>query len=541
MTSAPPPSVQDTPLTWLRKNLFSNWFSSLLTVLILLGLVQMVRGTWTWASTAARWDVIPANLHLFFAGRLPPDQYWRLWILLGLISLLSGISWGRLARSADRLFSPQILIGLAGLSIFTILIPTPWPYRTLILAQWLVVAIAAWGGQWLDRQFPGLERWLTLGWFLTFLSAFWLTQAGAWFLIALILSGPLLIVVSDWLGLMEYEVHPRWQWFSLGGCFLFFMAQGVGVFTIKDLNLEKGFVALSVRFVANATLASRITTVAIVLVSWIGLTLLAASAIRKLIDAKAPLLWRFLSGLGLASMGLMIFEWQFFIRQNQSVNFGLPIISTSSQWNGLFLTVFMAVISILLCFPLGVLLALGRQSSLPAIRWISTVHIEVIRGVPLISILFIGQVMIPLFLPEGIRPALVFRAIVGLTLFSAAYMAENIRGGLQAIPRGQIEAANALGLSQPLTVSLIILPQALKISIPAIVGQFISLFQDTTLLSIVGLLELLGLSRSILANPDFVGRNAEVYLFIAVLYWFFCYAMSLGSRRLEAALNTENR
>jgi len=219
---------------------------------------------------------------------------------------------------------------------------------------------------------------------------------------------------------------------------------------------------------------------------------------------------------------------------------GLEPVSTNN-WGGLLLTVFLSVVSIALCFPLGVLLALGRQSSLPAIRWICTLHIELIRGVPLISILFMGQVMIPLFLPEDMRPDRVLRAILGLTLFSAVYMAENIRGGLQAVPRGQIEAAHALGLSAPLTVAFVVLPQALKVSIPAIVGQFISLFQDTTLLSIVGLLELLGLSRSVLANPQFVGRNAEIYCFIGVLYWLFCSAMSWGSRQLEKNLNTEHR
>jgi len=198
------------------------------------------------------------------------------------------------------------------------------------------------------------------------------------------------------------------------------------------------------------------------------------------------------------------------------------------------------VVSILLCFPMGVLLALGRQSSLPIVRLFSVMYIEIIRGVPLIAILFIGQNMIPLFLPQGMRPDNVYRAILGLTLFSAAYLAENVRGGLQAIPRGQMEAAYALGLNPALTTLLIILPQALKISIPAIVGQFISLFQDTTLLSIVSILELLGISRSILANPSFIGRYWEVYLFIGVIYWLFCYLMSIGSRRIEASLNTEH-
>ena len=219
---------------------------------------------------------------------------------------------------------------------------------------------------------------------------------------------------------------------------------------------------------------------------------------------------------------------------------GLGFESVSTNlWGGLMLTLLMSIISILLCFPIGVLLALGRQSSLPIIRFLSIAYIEVIRGLPLITILFMGQVLVPLFLPEGMRPDRILRAIVGLTMFSSAYLAENVRGGLQAIPRGQIEAAKALGLNTPLTLGLVVLPQALKISIPSIVGQFISLFQDTTLLAIVGLVELLGISRSILANPKFLGRYSEVYLFIGILYWLFCYLMSQASRKLEQQLNTE--
>ncbi|WOD38309.1 amino acid ABC transporter permease [Nodosilinea sp. E11] len=218
---------------------------------------------------------------------------------------------------------------------------------------------------------------------------------------------------------------------------------------------------------------------------------------------------------------------------------GLTRVSTN-DWGGLVLTLFTAVSGIVLCFPLGLLLALGRRSALPVVRWLSTIYIELVRGVPLVALLFMGQVMIPLFLPLGSRPDRILRAIIALALFSAAYLAENVRAGLQAVPRGQNEAAASLGLNTPTTLGLIVLPQALKIAIPAIVGQFISLFQDTTLLSIVGLAELLGIGRSILANPTYLGRYAEVYLFLAVIYWLFCYAMSLASRKLEEKLNTDH-
>ncbi|MFQ4145045.1 amino acid ABC transporter permease [Chlorogloeopsis sp. ULAP02] len=218
--------------------------------------------------------------------------------------------------------------------------------------------------------------------------------------------------------------------------------------------------------------------------------------------------------------------------------FGLKPVPTS-LWNGLLLTVLMAAVSIVLSFPIGVLLALGRNSNLPVVRWLCLLYIEIIRGLPLIGILFFAQVMFPLFLPGGIRLDRVLRAIAGLVFFSAAYMAENVRGGLQAIPRGQIEAAKALGFNASLVVLLIVLPQALRVAIPAIVGQFIGLFKDTSLLSLVGLVELTGIARSILAQPQFLGRYAEVYLFIGLIYWLFCYAMSLAARRLEKQLVNE--
>ncbi|HEY9903887.1 MAG TPA: amino acid ABC transporter permease [Candidatus Sericytochromatia bacterium] len=222
---------------------------------------------------------------------------------------------------------------------------------------------------------------------------------------------------------------------------------------------------------------------------------------------------------------------------------GLGLEETSTNvWNGLLLTLLAAAISITLSFPIGVLLALGRQSTLPVIRWLSILYIEVVRGLPLIGILFFALTMLQFFLPPEL-PNLdrVVRAIAGLTLFSSAYLAENVRGGLQAVPRGQSEAARTLGLNPALVVLLIVLPQALKAVIPAIVGQFIGLFKDTSLLALFGLPELTGISRSILAQPDFQGRYAEVYVFIGAIYWIFCYSMSIASRRLEQKLNVDNR
>ncbi|MEA5578374.1 amino acid ABC transporter permease [Anabaena sp. UHCC 0451] len=332
-------------LTWFKKNLFSTWYNSLLTIFCLVIIFSIVKGCLFWAFNQAQWQVIQVNIHLFLVGRFPKSLYWRIWIVLGIIITLSGITW----------------------SVFT--------------------------------KKPNIIKQRFSQFIIPFLAPIWLLS----------------FAINIWL---------------IGG------------------------------------------------------------------------------------------------------GFGLQSVSTN-LWNGLLLTLLMAVISIVLSFPIGVLLALGRTSNLFIIRWFSILYIEIVRGLPLIGILFIAQVMLPLFLPADLRLDRLIRGIAGLVLFSAAYMAENVRGGLQSIPRGQAEAAKALGLNTPFVVILIILPQALRAVIPAIVGQFIGLFKDTSLLSLVGLVELTGIARSILAQPQFLGRYAEVYIFIGLIYWVFCYSMSLASRRLE--------
>ena len=210
-----------------------------------------------------------------------------------------------------------------------------------------------------------------------------------------------------------------------------------------------------------------------------------------------------------------------------------------SQWGGFLLTIFLAVFAILLSFPIGVLLALGRRSSFPVVRWVCIAYIELFRGVPLITILFMAFFMTGFFLPEGIEaPSLVTRAIIGFTLFTCAYIAEIVRGGLQSVPAGQIEAAQALGLSPIKTTFRIVLPQALRAVIPALVGQFISLFKDTSLVFVLGLTELLAVAQNITKQPDFLaeGLYVETLVFASFVYWTGSYWMSRESQRLERRL-----
>ncbi|MHB8765769.1 MAG: amino acid ABC transporter permease, partial [Deferrisomatales bacterium] len=217
--------------------------------------------------------------------------------------------------------------------------------------------------------------------------------------------------------------------------------------------------------------------------------------------------------------------------------FGLPDVETA-LWSGLPLTLLLSVFGMVAAYPLGVVLALGRRSPLPVLRSLSVVYIEMIRGVPLISLLFMSSVMFPLFLPEGLTINKILRAQVAIILFTAAYIAEVVRGGLQAIPRGQYEAADSLGLRYPQKMRLVVLPQALKIVIPPSVGVLISAFKDTSLVVIIALFDILKTTQSVLSNPLWMGFSGEAYVFLSVFYFLCCYAMSSYSRRLERELHT---
>ena len=213
----------------------------------------------------------------------------------------------------------------------------------------------------------------------------------------------------------------------------------------------------------------------------------------------------------------------------------------TDKWGGLALTLLIASVGIIASLPLGILLALGRRSKMPIISTFSVLFIELWRGVPLITVLFMSSVMLPLFLPEGMNFDKLLRALIGVTLFSAAYMAEVVRAGLQAIPKGQNEAAQALGLSYAKSMALIVLPQALRYVIPSIVNTFIGLFKDTTLVAIIGMFDLLGAIQLGNADPKWLGFGIEGYAFAALVYFCFCFSMSRYSQFLERKLHTGHK
>ena len=215
--------------------------------------------------------------------------------------------------------------------------------------------------------------------------------------------------------------------------------------------------------------------------------------------------------------------------------FGLKIVETR-EWGGLMLTLFLAIYAGLIAVPLGILLALGRRSRLPLIRFASIVFIEFWRGVPIITVIFLASLLLPLIMPTGFNVDRLARAVIGLAFVIAAYMAEAVRGGLQALPEGQTEAAQALGLGYWRVTRLIVLPQALRISLPAMTNEFIALFKNTTLVLIVSIFDLLGIAQAALADPAWVGMNMEAYVFAAAIYWFACFGLSQWSRSREKRL-----
>lgn len=212
--------------------------------------------------------------------------------------------------------------------------------------------------------------------------------------------------------------------------------------------------------------------------------------------------------------------------------FGFEIVG-QNLWGGLMLSIGLASIGIILSIPLGILLALGRRSKLIFVKSLCVATIECIRGVPLITILFMASVMLPIFLPEGMNINNLLRVQIGIILFSSAYIAEVVRGGLQAVPPGQIEAANSLGLKGWTVTCFVILPQALRHVIPSLIGRCVALFKDTSLVIIVGLLDFLGMIKASAQDPEWLGYDAEAYVFCALVYWIICFSMSQYGKSIE--------
>ncbi|WP_240666606.1 amino acid ABC transporter permease [Longirhabdus pacifica] len=386
------PKVKFQLLQWLKHNLFSSWFNTILTIIFSAITIYIIIGASKFIFVDANWSAVSDNFRQLMVGRYPIEELWRVWTPLCYVSLLLGLSW---AKWKDPMGSVAWTL-LAVMAVCSLL-----PFVAMASRIWLIMNIV------------------------------------------LVIAG---YVIGHYVSFKRFKLTIIIGWFVLFPVLIFFLA---------------GFNVLT------------------------------------------------------------------------------PV--STRAWGGFLLTCLISFVSIVFSFPLGVLLALGRRSNLPVVRWFSIAYIELIRAVPLITILFIATYLLPFFLGGKIELDDVLKAMVGFTLFASAYLAENIRGGLQAIPRGQFEAAHALGLNATFRTLFVILPQALRTVIPAIVGLYIGIFKDTVLVQVVGLSDIVGIGKKITSNLEYFQLDMEIYLFSAFVFFIFCYLMSYVSRRLEVKLGVGKR
>jgi general L-amino acid transport system permease protein len=390
-----PRKEPETPAEWLKQNLFSSPFNSLLTIAVGLFVAWFSFRIFRWILTGADWTVVKQNLRVYMIGRFPLRQVWRIWTVVYLLVLLSGVSYGMTGvrlLSTPRRNALRGFLGLLALAILVYLVDTPLMF--LLLA--------------------GIPALLMLG-----------------------------IVIG--------------------------------------------------RRAGRARLAR-------------------------------PVMWAWVAAFPLAMVIFQAFG-------------GVP----PRLWGGFFLNIVLAVVGIFASFPIGLLLALGRRSTLPVIRAFCVGFIEIMRGAPLVTWLIFGWLVLPLVLPPQLDFPLIMRTMIMITIFSAAYVAEIVRGGLQGVDRGQYEAGTALALSYPSLMGRVILPQALRSTIPAMVGHFISLFKDTSLVIVLGLSDLLRTARRSAVSLEFQGRQREALLFAALVFFIAAFSMSRWSQRLEARLGLGER
>jgi len=591
-----PPVTTIGPLGWARANLFSSPVNSIATVITLGLVVWFIAGFLSWAIRSAQWGVVTNNLRLIGSGLYDRREIWRVELATAILVLLTGLSlgiWGRVARAAFIavlvtlgiiLVVPIAAANIPQPTIHALIEPRKAPsdfvfvgYKgdTVRFALAPQTDLAA-----LDEPMIGFVEMQS--------RAEWSTQArqarsgeldlAAYNLVVslrLIDSGGRTVTTPDGLAEVRYgadepggalevtlpadgwyvlkvtrddeangerDNNQGYAWLRIEGVELFSSQEGQTATREEEFGAppeierplyaeEKAYRFEGTRSFAefiNLQIAPFFERIAMPLV--LGTALFVNGWIIGTLGKRerAVRRWTLLGWLVAAPVILIVLR-----------GFGgsraLPLVSTS-MWGGLLLTLLLTIVGITASFPLGVALALGRRSDLPVIKWTCTLLIETIRGVPLITILFMAKLIVPFFWSGLSNIDLTIRMMIGLTLFSAAYLAENVRGGLQIIPYGQIEAARALGLNPFLTTTFIVLPQALRAVIPAIVGQFISLFKDTSLVAVVGLFELVGIVDTIVSGqPIYRPYQREAYFFIAIVYFVISYAMSDVSRRLETS------
>jgi general L-amino acid transport system permease protein len=597
---------------WMRENLFSSRFNSVLTIVAILILLAFFKAMLGFILDEGRhWNAVWTNLRLLMTQAYPVDQYLRMWVTLGTVLSLVGLSlaiWRVGGMIPVRKVTKGLMSGAALVALGAILAPSSQsagsvPILSAILEQlamtggrlvFFVVMVAVFGAAFIaHRSLEGKDTevhslLVALGVLSAVLIAVWVVPFGRYTFfegevgfesgqihlstkLPLTMMGITLIIayfvgrtvlrwlperrlkgglVLGWLLVLPVTMliilrDPDWNLARDGGGFDFL--PGTDVYILLAFIIGGG---LLIAVLSNPRLGEIGRAIAglvfvAALVTWLFPMLMKIRLLSMLLaffaigaptfagDARSRkrylILW---AGIVLVLVYLLAA-----INTESSLQ-----IQAKSFLGGLILTFVLALTSIFLSFPIGVLMALGRTSTMPIFRVISTGYIELVRGIPFITVLIFFDIILVLFLPEGLELDSVTLAILAGTLFSAAYLAENVRGGLQAISKGQYEAAKAVGLSTLQSTVFIVLPQALRAVIPALVGQTIAIFKDTSLVAIIGLFDFLYIADKVIpAQTFFLGRKMEGLIFIAMVYWIFTFSFSRASLRIEKKLGLGER
>jgi len=581
----PPPEIPKLPpREWVKENLFSSPFNSVLTVVTTIILLAVFRGFLSFIFNPIRqWDSTATNMQLFMTRAYPDEQYIRVWFCVAVILILTGLSmavWQAGSTMPVAVLGRKLLATGALLALLALLAP----FSASATVQWLAAALAVAAVGETARRFAGRgdnEQTVssltvvvvTLAGLVTSL---WVVPYGHHTYIAKrvprVLAEPgtvalttklpwtimlLIVVAAYFAGRLMRDRLPTnptratllvlWL---LTPLFLTYLV-------LRDPDFDMGhvlstdlpiFVAYAVGGAALLSWLTRPSTgetgrIVAVLILVAGFCTFL-TPMRQVVRLDMVMLATFALAAptfagGPRARRRYIFGWLGVLGVMSWLITSVNTPSTVTVPGGFFIggfsiTLFVAVITLVISFPLGIALALARTSSMPIFRQLATGFIEVVRGVPLITILIFFSIMVPLFLPSRMHLGEVAAVIIGYVLFSSAYLAENVRGGLQSVTRGQHEAAEAVGMTTAQKTVFIVLPQALRVSIPPLVGHCIGVFKETSLLAIIGVFDLLYIGRSVIpGQTEFMGSTRENVLFCSVIYWIFAYQMSKASQRLE--------
>ncbi len=570
---AAPEKVSAGAVRWARENLFSSVFNSILSILMVVLLVFFVRGILSYVFSDERlWNVIPRNMKLYWTEAYPVAEMTRTWVSLGIVVVLTGLSlavWRVGGRTSPRQFGRTLSsLGITALVVAALANNAGGGVRI----GFAVAGVVLLGAAQLVRLVAGDRlkeetihiRSLLLGVLVAIGVVIWILPIESGTKVNLTIQG-VLLVASYVLGETANRYVPQGA------------ARGVMV-GLWMLSLPVIYLV-----VQRGPITADVPLMSVFLPTVLGFIIVGGALLWWTGSGKAGETGRLVAGVVvIAALGSWLISMPMLVRflllllavfalaaptfggteraqKNIVVAWSVMVILVSyfqammqaetgleglqgEFIGGLNLTFLLAIAGLAISFPIGILLALGRTSSMPIFRLLSTGYIETIRGVPLITVLFFGNLVINRFLPREVELDDVVKAIVAIALFSAAYLAENVRGGLQSIPKGQYEAAKAMGLSTVQMTVFITLPQALRSVIPAIVGQIISLFKDTSLVAIIGLADFLRVARDIVPNqPASLGSLRESLLFAMVIYWIFTFNVSRASLRLERKLGVGER